>query len=109
MYERGFIKNIVVIVIILTVVFLSQQLYFREYGKTLYSQIKPQTEAYWLKTVDWLENNIYSRVSGEVESKSTIIQQEINKQKNNIMQNVWGKIKNYSASIFSKFSGTFVQ
>lgn len=109
MNEKGFIKNIVVIIILLTVVFLSQQPYFREYGKNLYSQIKPQAEAYWLKTAYWLENNIYLRVSGEVESKSTIVQQEINKQKDNIMQNVWGKIKNYSASIFSKFSGTFVQ
>ena len=109
MNEKGFIKNIVVIIILLTVVFLSQQSYFREYGKNLYSQIKPQTEAYWSKTAYWFKTNIYPRVSGEVESKSAIVQQEINKQKDNIMQNVWGKIKNYSASIFSKFSDTFVQ
>ena len=109
MSERGFVKNIVIIVIILTVVFLSQQPYFREYGKNLYSQIKPRVEAYWSKTTDWFKNNVYSRVSGEVESKSKIIQQEINKQKNNIAQNIWDKIKNYFSNIFSKVSGTPVQ
>ena len=88
--------------LILLVVFLSQQHYFREYGKNLYSQIKPQIEAYWAKTADWFRNNIYSKVSGEVEQRSAVIQQEITKQKNNIAQNIWEKIKNYFANIFSK-------
>ena len=109
MNERGFIKNIVIIVILSAVVFLSQQPYFKKYGENLYSQIKPQVEPYWSKTVDWFKNNIYPRVSGEVEQKSTFIQQEINKQKNNIVQNIWEKTKNYFANIFSKFSGTQVQ
>lgn len=109
MNEKGFITNIIIVIIVLAVVFLSQQPYFREYGKNLYSQIKPQVEAYWTKTTDWFRNNVYPRVSGEVEQKAVVIQEEITKQKNNIVQNIWEKIKSYFANIFSKVSGTPVQ
>ncbi len=109
MNEKGFVKNIIIIIVLLTVVFLSQQTYFNKVGKTLYFQAEPQIKVYWVKATDWLKNNIYPKVSGEVELKRAIIQQEINKQKNNIVQNIWEKIKNYFADIFSKVSGTPVQ
>ena len=109
MNEKGFVKNIVIIVVLLIVVFLSQQPYFNKIGKDIYSQAEPQIKAYWSKTADWFKNNIYTRVSGEVENKSSVIQQEIEKQKNNIVQNTWEKIKDYFANIFTKFSGTSVK
>ncbi|MBI3337403.1 MAG: hypothetical protein HY005_02130 [Candidatus Staskawiczbacteria bacterium] len=109
MNERGFIKNIVIIIVILTVIFLGQQTYFKEYGRNLYSQIKPQVQAYWTGISDWFKNNVYSGVSGEVEQKSALIQQEVEKQKNNLMQNIWEKIKDYFGNIFSKVSGTPVK
>ncbi len=109
MNQKGFIKNIVIIIILLAVVFLSQQPYFEKYGNDLYLKAKPQIEIYWTKATNWVKNNVYPRVSGEVEQKSAVIQQEINKQKNNIMQNTWEKIKNYFADIFSKVSGTSVK
>lgn len=99
------IKNIVVVILILLAVFLSQQPYFSKYGKNLYFQIKPQIEAYWTKTADWFKNNVYPRVSGEVEQRSAVIRQEIDKQKNNIAQNIWQKIKSYFANILLKISG----
>ncbi|OGZ70185.1 MAG: hypothetical protein A2904_02405 [Candidatus Staskawiczbacteria bacterium RIFCSPLOWO2_01_FULL_33_9] len=101
MNERGFVKNIVIIIMLLIVVFLSQQPYFNEVGKKLYSQGEVQVKMYW--------EGIYPRVSGEVEQKGAIIQQEINKQKDNISQNIWQNIKNYFGNIFSKVSGTPVQ
>ncbi|MDO8739971.1 MAG: hypothetical protein Q7J54_00160 [Candidatus Woesearchaeota archaeon] len=91
------------------VVFLSQQPYFKKYGNDLYLKAKPRIEVYLTKATDWIKNNVYPRVSGEVEQKSAVIQQEINKQKNNIMQNTWEKIKDYFANIFSKVSGTSVK
>ena len=109
MKERGFIKNIVIIVALIVVVFLSQQAYFNEFGRKLYSQAEAQTKVYWTKVADWLKNNVYARVSGEVEQKSVVIQEEITKQKDNLVKNVWGNIKNYFANIFSKTTGTFVQ
>ena len=98
---KGFVKNIIIIIVLLVLVFLSQQPYFSEIGKKLFFQAEGQVKTYW--------NNVYPGVSGEVEQKSTFIQQEINKQKNNIMQNTWEKIKNYFANIFTKLSGTTVR
>jgi len=109
MNEKGFIKNIVIVIALLTVVFLSQQPYFRENGKKLYTQAKVQVGVYWAKTANWFSDNIYPRVSGEVEQKTAIVQEEITKQKNNFMENVWENIKKYFASIFSKTTGTTVQ
>ena len=100
---------LVIIIILLTVVFLSQQLYFNEVVKKLYFQAETQTKVYWTKATDWFNNNVYPMVSREVEQKSTFIQQEINKQKNNVVQNIWEKTKNYFKDIFSKVSGTQVQ
>ena len=107
--SAGFITNIVIIIALVAVVFLSQQPYFEEAGKGLYFQADAQVRVYWEKASDWFKNNIYPRVSGEVEQKSAVIQEEITKQKNNIAQNIWGNIKNYFANIFSKTTGTPVQ
>lgn len=101
MNEKGFVRNIVIIIILLIVVFLSQQTYFNKIGRNLYFQAQTQIKTYWA--------NIYPGASGEVEKKSAVLQQEINKQKNNIAQNIWNKIKNYFADIFTKVSGTPVQ
>ena len=106
---KNMIKNIVIIIVLLAVVFLSQQLYFEEVGKKLYSQVEAQVNIYWIKIADWFGSNVYTRVSGEVEEKSAVVQKEITKQKDNIVQNVWEKTKTYFASIFSKTTGTPVQ
>jgi len=109
MQKRTIVTNILILVVLLVIIFLSQQPYFNTIGKQFYSKIQINTKIYWTNIKDWLENNVYPRVSGEVESKSGIIQQEINKQKNNIAQNIWLNIKNYFADVFTKISGTPVQ
>ena len=101
MNKKEIIKNIVIIIVLLTVVFLSQQPYFNEIGKKFYFQAEARVKVYW--------NSIYPKVRGEVEQKSAVIKQEIDQQKNNIMQNTWEKIKNYFAEKFSKISGTEVK
>lgn len=88
--ERGFVKNIVIIIIILIVVFLSQQPYFRGYGKDIYNKAESQVALYWSKAGETVTN-------------------EINKGKNKVAQNIWEEIKNYFANIFSKSTGTKVQ
>lgn len=107
--QKGFLKNIVIIIILVALVFFSQQPNFRKYGEEIYSKVKPQITAFWTKVTDWFENTIYSRVSGEVEQKSKVVGEEINKQKNNIVQNIWERTKTYFANIFTKVSGTPVQ
>ncbi|MBI2050116.1 MAG: hypothetical protein HYT35_01515 [Candidatus Staskawiczbacteria bacterium] len=98
MKQKSFIQNIAVIVILLITVFLSQQPYFSEFGR-----------AYWVKATDWFENNVYQKISGEVEQKSVFVQQEVEKQKNNVAQNIWERFKNYFAEKFSKTFGTQVK
>lgn len=103
------IKNIVIVIVILLVVFFSQQPYFEDAGKKLYVQAEVQVGVYSTKIADWFSDNVYPRVSGEVEQKTAIVQEEITKQKDNFAQNIWGNIKNYFANIFSKTTGTSVQ
>jgi len=98
----GFIKNIVIIVIVLAVVFFSQSAYFRPIGKNLFLQIKEKTGVYLVKAGDWLKAIVYPKISGEVAKRGVVVQEEINKQKNNILQNIWETIKNYFAIKFSK-------
>lgn len=107
--QKGFLKNIVIIVILVVLVFVSQQSAFRSYGKDLYGYIGPKIEEYKTKVVDWFKTTIYPRVSGEVEQKGNAIGEEINKQKNNFVQNIWENAKKYFADIFTKVSGTKVQ
>lgn len=109
MKERGLIKNIVIVIVLLAMVSLSQQAYFNGVGKKFYFQAEVQTKIYWTKIADWFKNNVYTKVSGEVEQKSAVVQEEITKQKDNVVKNVWENIKNYFANIFSKTTGTPVQ
>ncbi|MEK7562527.1 MAG: hypothetical protein AAB509_02525 [Patescibacteria group bacterium] len=98
MQKREFIKYIAIIIIILVIVFLSQQPYFRGYGKDIYGKVD-----------SWVRTNVYSKVSGEVEKRGEAIKEEVNKEKNAVAQNIWDKIKNYLASVFSKSTGAQVQ
>lgn len=109
MNERGFIKNIVIIIIILVIVFFSQQPDFREYGKNLYDRAATQGRGWWQGAYSYAEQNILPKIGGEVEKRKEIIQEELQQEKNKISENIWQKIKNYFANIFSKATGTKVQ
>jgi len=107
--EKGVIQYIAVIIIIFVVVFLSQQPYFRGIGKNVYNQAEAQVGSYWAKASDWVRANVYPRVSGEVQKRGEAIKDEVNKEKNAVAQNIWEKIKNYFANIFTKTTGAQVQ
>ncbi len=103
--NRGFIKNILAIAVLLTVVFFSQQPYLRDSGRSLYSQCNQ----YLAKARDWVYVTIYPKVRSEAEKRGEVVSQEFEKQKNNFFQDIWEKIKNYFAKIFSKTFGTDVK
>ncbi len=109
MSEKGFILNIVMIVVILTLVFLSQQPYFMNTGKNLYLQGIKQGGIYWSNFDEWFKSNIYPGVSREVTRRGETVKKEIDKQKNNVVQNIWEKFKSYFAAKFSKTFGTKVE
>ncbi|TSC94746.1 MAG: hypothetical protein CEN87_280 [Parcubacteria group bacterium Licking1014_1] len=99
MKERGFIKYIIAIVVVLAVVFFSQQPYFREYGKNLYNQVVIQGQFWWQAAYHYAQQNIFPKIGGEVEKRKEIIQGELEQEKNKISENIWKKIKKYFADI----------
>lgn len=100
--EKGFIKNVVIIIIILTVVFFSQQPNSREYGKNLYNQAFTQGQSWWQGAYGYAQQNVFSKVGGEVEKKKELIQDELQKEKNKMSENILQKIKNYFSNIISR-------
>ena len=99
MKERGFIQYIVIIGIILAVVFLSQQAYFRGIGKNIYEKIDAQVGSYWSDANDWIKANIYPRVSSEVTKRGEAIKSEVNQEKEKISESLGEKIKNYFSGV----------
>lgn len=107
--KKGFIKNVLAVIVVLVIVFLSQQPNFREYGKDLYDQAVAQGQSWWHGAYSYVEQNVFSKIGGEVEKKKEAIQEELQQEKNKISENIWQKIKNYFADIFSKATGVNVQ
>ncbi len=97
--QKRFIKYLVIIIVILVVIFLSQQAYFREFGKTFISNATNQANAYLAKGSNWLMSAIYPKISGEVQKRGDIINKEINKEKEKVSENIGTKIKNYFSGI----------
>lgn len=102
-------KNIIIIAVILTVVFLSQQPSFARYGGDLYALGTQKAGQYWLEGKDWFKTAIYPGANRGVENGKDIIEKEIVKQKDVAAKNIWEKFKNYFAEKFSKMSGTKVE
>ena len=107
--QRGFIANIIGIVAVLAVVFLSQQAQFRLAQKAAVAQGVEQSSNYWAKTQVWFQTNVWPRIGGEVNKTKTSIAREVTLQKNNFAQTVWEKMKNYFAAKFSAFFRTEVK
>lgn len=99
-------KNIIIILAIIGAVIFSQQPMFKDWGKKTYSWIGAKVEPYTSPADVWLKNNIYPKISGEVDQKKQLISQEITTQKNNILETTGEKIKNYFSnlidSVFNK-------
>ncbi|MEK7080467.1 MAG: hypothetical protein AAB925_01370 [Patescibacteria group bacterium] len=99
MKKKIFIRNISVIIIILTVVFLSQQPHFGEIGKNLYDQGAAYISGHWEKASDWLEGNVYHRVSSEAVKRGEAIKSEVNQEKQKVSENLGKKIKDYFSGV----------
>jgi len=97
--EKGSIKYIIIVVVILGAVFLSQQSYSREFGKNLLSKASATVSGYWAKGSNWATDSVYSKVNGEVQKRGEIIKNEIDSEKEKVSTNVGDKIKNYFSGI----------
>jgi len=97
--EKGFIKYIVIIIVILVIVFLSQQAYTKATGKTLISAAMNQVDAYATKGSAWVMSNVYPKITGEVQKRGAIIQNEVNQEKQKVSENIGQKIQNYFSGV----------
>jgi hypothetical protein len=97
--ERGFIKYLVIIFVILVIVFLSQQAYLRGFGKTLVSDATNQVKPYLAKGSNWVMSKIYPTISGEVQKRGDAIKNDVNQEKNKVSQTLGEKIKNYFSGV----------
>src|SRR5579864_5862573 len=95
-------KNLILIVVVFAVAFLSQQPAFNYVGKNIYPIIQEQMNVYWQNTLHWLGLNIYSKVAPEVTKRGVDIKNQAINQRNNFLQTIWENIKNYFANQFSK-------
>ncbi|MBM3206433.1 MAG: hypothetical protein FJZ43_02340 [Candidatus Staskawiczbacteria bacterium] len=107
--NRGVIKYFIIIAVILSVLFLSQQEFVKPFGKSFYSWSKNETNKYWSKSTNWLGASFYPKLSKEVESRGEPLKNEVITQKDNAVKNIWEKVKNYFAENFSNLTGTKVE
>ena len=97
--QKSFIFSILAIVLILVVVFLSQQVYSRVVGKTLVSAATNQASIYVAKGSNWVDANVISKIGGEAQKRGDIIKNEVTQEKNNVSQNIGQKISNYFSGV----------
>jgi|GEM_PF-3862752 len=97
------IKNLIIIIAIIGIVFLSQQPKFAVLGQNAYTWVEKKADPYTSKINDVLEDKIYPVVGGEVDKRKEIINQEINTQietqKEKISETLAEKIKNYLTNV----------
>ncbi len=97
--QKKIIFSIIAIIIVLVVVFLSQQAYFRGIGKTLISDATNQAKAYLAKSSGWAMSKIYPTISQDVQNRGDMIKNEVNQEKNKVSENIGTKIGNYFSGV----------
>ena len=97
--QQGFIKYFVIIIVILAVVFLSQQALFRGISKTFVSDATDKAGAYLSKASTWASSVIYPKISGEVQKRGDTINNAINQEKQKVSEDIGKKIENYFSGI----------
>lgn len=96
----GIIKYVIFILIILAIVFLSQQAYFQEKGKIIYGKAAEWGSVIKKQCQDFFQKNIFSRISSEIEKRQQIAKQELENQSKEVRGNLWQGIKNYFLGLF---------
>ena len=96
------VRNLFIILVILALVFMSQQPQSRQYGKDLYGQASAYVQSWWQAGYNYVLQTIYPKIGGEVQKRQEVIKQELQQEKEKISQSLWQKIKNYLADILNR-------
>ena len=101
------VRNIIIIIAILVMAFLSQQSYLKSLGpKTV-----EQGNTYWQKTLNWigLGGDTPEKIGDDLQKKGEEVKQGAVDVKNNFLISMWENIKKYFAEKFSNLFGTKVE
>lgn len=105
MSEKGFVQYIAIIAVILAVVFLSQQPYFRGIGRDMFSKGSSAVQGYLAKGSNWAKDIALPKISGEVAQKQAMVANGIDQQKEKVSESVGTKIKNYVSGVVDSVLG----
>ncbi len=97
--NSGFIKYLALIIIVLGVVFVSQQPYFKKYGENLVSEGASMGQSYIASGSAWLKDHLLESLSGEVEKRGEAAMDTVEETKENISDGAATKIKDYFSGI----------
>lgn len=93
-----FLKNGGVIGLILLMIFLSQQPYFKDVSKNFTFPFLKKGNGYFSNApLDWLRANVYPRVALEAEKRGEEVQEEITHQTEEVKQSALDSFRNYTA------------
>ena len=107
--NRGVIRNVIMMGLVLMVAFLSQQAYFGHAGKEVYEKGAAQGQGYWAQFREWVSVKVYPKANEEVAKRGEPLKQELEKQKDIAAKTIWEKIKYFFAEKFSVIFGTKVE
>ncbi len=100
------IKNGVIIACILGLAFLSQQHTSKIYNFPLFKKGEAYNGTPSVNGIsDWLKNNVYDKVSGEVAKRQALLTDQATQQKNSIVQNSVDGTKKFIAEKFLQSIG----
>jgi len=101
MKQNGFIKNFVIIGIILAVLVLSQREHLFGKGKTFtfVNGAVEQAEEYITQGTGWFMSKAFPSISGEVQKRGDMVKEGVSEQKEKITESATEKIKNYFSGI----------
>jgi predicted PurR-regulated permease PerM len=97
--KKKIILSISAIIIVLGIVFLSQQANLGGVGKDLISSVTNQAKAYASDGFDSALSKIYPTISEEVQKRGDIIKNEVAQEKQKISENIGQKISNYFSGV----------
>ncbi|MCX6721484.1 MAG: hypothetical protein NT026_02710 [Candidatus Staskawiczbacteria bacterium] len=98
MHQR-ILKYVIIMAIILFVVVLSQQPYFKQWGKGLVDKVTNPAQTYMTKGSSWAKDTVLPEISGEVQKRGDIIKQEVAQEKQKVSENIGEKISNYFSGV----------
>ena len=97
--DKKIVFSIIMVVVVLAVIYLSQQAYTRAVGKTMILDATNKAGAYLSQGTNWAASKIYPKITGEVQAKGDMVNAAVGTAQKNVSENVAQKISNYFSGV----------